>query len=143
VTERPGADEPAAESGVSTAEAVVAYLASFGTGDPDAVAWHVADDFVNEHASALGARSEGHEEYRRRLPGFLSSFPGLRYDVERIVAEGSHAAAVYRLRAMSEGHPIDIKGVMLIEVRHGKVARRTDYWDGLTYLNQIGRGIDI
>jgi ketosteroid isomerase-like protein len=31
---------------------------------------------------------------------------------------------------------------MLIEVRHGKVARRTDYWDALTFLNQTGRDVD-
>jgi ketosteroid isomerase-like protein len=142
---RAGQDVDDSDTGsvVSTADAAAAYLASFGTGDPEAVALHVTDDFVNDHASALGARSEGRAEYRRRLPGFLSSFPGLRYDVEHIVAEGPHAAASYRMRAMSEGRPIDIRGVMVIEVRHGKVARRTDYWDALTYLNQIGRGIDI
>lgn len=138
-----GLHDPETGPVVSTADAVAAYLASFGAGDPDAVAHHVTDDFVNDHASALGARGEGRNEYRRRLPGFLSSFPGLRYDVERIVAEGSHAAVSYRMHAMSEGWPIDIRGVMLIEVRDGKVARRTDYWDALTYLKQTGRAIDI
>jgi ribokinase len=135
-------DDTAAGPAASTADVAAAYLASFGTGDPDAVAHHVTDDFVNDHASALGARGEGRGEYRRRLPTFLSSFPGLRYDVERIVAEGSHAAVTYRMHATSDGWPIDIRGVMLIEVRDGKVARRTDYWDALTYLNQTGRGID-
>jgi ribokinase len=127
---------------VSTADVVADYLASFSTGDPETIARHVTEDFVNDHASALGSRSEGRDEYRRRLPGFLSSFPGLRYDIERIVAEGPHAAAAYRMRATSDGWPIDIRGVMLIEVRHGKVARRTDYWDALTFLNQTGREVD-
>jgi ribokinase len=136
-------DHDAAGPVASTADVAAAYLASFATGDPDAVAHHVTDDFVNDHASALGSRGEGRDEYRRRLPGFLASFPGLRYDVERIVAEGSHAAVTYRMSATSDGWPIDIRGVMMIEVRDGKVARRTDYWDALTYLNQTGRGIEL
>ena len=44
--------------------------------------------FVNDHASALGSRSEGRDEYRSRLPGFLARFPGIRYDVQQLVVDG-------------------------------------------------------
>jgi ketosteroid isomerase-like protein len=135
---------PPAPSGgpeASAAEAVVrSYLASFAAGDPDAIAAHVAPGFVNEHASALGRGSVGADEYRALLPGFLASLPSLRYDVEGLIADGGQVAVQYRLTATSDGRPIDLRGVMVIDVDldAGKIARRTDYWDSLTYLRQTG-----
>lgn len=115
-----------------------AYLDAFATGDPDAVAALVTDDFVNEHTAALGGGCVGKDEYRRRLPGFLASMPGLRYDVEEVIAEGDRAAAAYTLRTTVNERPIAVRGVMRFEVRDGKVARRTDYWDSLVFQRQAG-----
>lgn len=121
------------------AEVARAYVESFATGDPDAVASHVADDFVNEHTAALGSGCEGRHEYRRRLPGFLGGFPGLRYEVETVIGEGPVVAVPYRMTASPPYGDVDLRGVMVIEVREGLVARRTDYWDALTYLRQTGQ----
>ena len=119
-----------------------AYLASFTAGEADAIAAFVAADFVNEHASALGSGSVGRDEYRRRLPGFLDSFPGLRYEVGDVVADGSRAAVAYRLRATVDDHEIDLPGVMLLAVDDdGSITHRTDYWDSLTYLRQTGQAL--
>lgn len=123
----------------SPADTAAAYLAAFATGEPEQVAANVTDDFVNDHASALGSGCEGIDEYRRRLPGFLGSLPGLRYEIEQLIVDGSSVAAPYRLTATSDGTPVDIRGVMVIETRDGKVAKRTDYWDALTFLRQTGQ----
>lgn len=123
---------------MTVAETVRAYLASFADGDPDAIAAHVSNGFVNDHASALGSGSVGREEYRRRLPAFLASFPGLTYDIERIVADGSTAAVAYRLRATSDAHPVEVRGVMVFDIVDGLIEQRTDYWDSLGFLRQIG-----
>lgn len=123
----------------AAAEVAAAYLGSFATGDPDEVARHVTDDFVNEHTAALGSGCVGRDEYRRRLPGFLAGFPGLAYEVEQLIAEGDRVAAVYRMSAQPSEGPVDIRGVMVIEVRDGLVAHRTDYWDSLVYLRQTNQ----
>ena len=123
-------------SGRCPEETARSYLASFAAGDPDAIAAHVAAGFVNEHASALGRGSTGADEYRSRLPGFLASLPGLRYDVESVIAAGERVAVQYRLTATSDGRPIDVRGVMVIDVHDGLITHRTDYWDSLTYLRQ-------
>jgi steroid delta-isomerase-like uncharacterized protein len=120
------------------ADVARAYLASFAGRDPDAIAAHVADGFVNDHASALGSRSEGRVEYRRRLPDFLERFPGLRYDVEQVVADGSAVAAAYVMTATSDGRPIELRGVMVFDVADGEIRSRIDYWDSLTFLRQTG-----
>ncbi len=118
------------------------YLASFATGDPDAIAGCVAPDFVNEHLSELGSGCEGRDEYRRRLPGFLSTFVGARYTVVALAETSSSADDVivrYLFEATYEATPIDIPGIMWFTVRDGFIARRTDLWDSLTFLRQTGQ----
>jgi ketosteroid isomerase-like protein len=122
----------------STAAITRSYLASFATGEPDAVASHVTDDFVNEHTAALGTGCRGKDEYRRRLPDFLARFAGLRYEIEDLITEGDKSAVAYTMRARSAGQDITVRGVMRITVRDGLVAHRTDYWDALGFLKQIG-----
>lgn len=122
------------------AEVVRSYLASFTTRDPDAIAAHVAEGFVNDHASALGTPSEGRSAYRRRLPGFLEQMPGLRYDITNVVAQGGWVAAAYDLTATPDDRPVALRGLMLCEVVDGLVARRTDYWDSLGFLRQTDQG---
>jgi ketosteroid isomerase-like protein len=125
------------------ADVVRAYLGSFATGDPEAVAASVTVDFVNEHLSELGAGCEGREEYRRRLADFLSTFAGARYSIvtlaEVATPDAGDVVVRYRFEATYEGMPIDIPGVMWFEVRDGLIARRTDLWDSLTFLRQVGQ----
>jgi steroid delta-isomerase-like uncharacterized protein len=121
------------------ADVVRSYLAAFATADPDAVAAHVTDGFVNDHTAALGSGCEGRDEYRRRLPGFLGMFVGLRYDDVEVIADGDRVAATYRMRATHDGHEVDIRGVMVFDVADGRIARRTDYWDSLVFLRQVGQ----
>jgi steroid delta-isomerase-like uncharacterized protein len=124
---------------VTAAAVARRYVESFASGDPDAVAAHVTDDFVNEHTAALGSGCVGRDEYRNRLPGFLATFSGLRYEIEDVIAEGDRVVVPYTMHAVHDGHPVCIRGVMRFVVRDGLVARRTDYWDALTFLQQVGQ----
>jgi steroid delta-isomerase-like uncharacterized protein len=114
------------------------YLGALSSGDVDVVVALVTDDFVNEHTSELGSGLVGRSAYAERLPGFLSQFAALQYEVVETIAEHDRVAVRYRLTANFEGHPLDIPGVMLFEVRDGLIARRTDIWDSLTFLRQTG-----
>lgn len=116
----------------------VAYLAAFATGDPDLVAAHVAEDFVNEHTSALGEGSVGRDEYRRRLPGFLASMPGLAYEIEDVVSTRDRVMIAYTLHAQVNERDIAVRGVMRFLVRDGLIIRRVDYWDSTVFRRQAG-----
>jgi steroid delta-isomerase-like uncharacterized protein len=127
-------DAPRADSDVARS-----YVTSFASGDPEQIAAHVAPGFVNDHTSALGSGCVGRDEYRSRLPGFLASFPGLHYEVQSVIADGAGGVAIeYRMTATSDGHPVDIRGIMVMTISDGLIERRTDYWDSLTFLRQIG-----
>jgi len=121
----------------------LSYLASFGTGDPATIASHVGEDFINDHASALGSPCRGRHEYLRRLPAFLASMPGLHYNADQPIVDGPRVAAPYTLHAsgLSKDQlpvPITIRGVMLLRIEHGLITERLDVWDALTYLRQVG-----
>ena len=116
----------------------VAYLAAFGTGNPAAITSLVTDDFINEPTAALGGGCVGKDEYARRVPGFLASMPGLRYDVEEVIAEGDRVAAAYTLHARVNDRDIAVRGVMRFRVEGELIAHRTDYWDSLVFKQQAG-----
>lgn len=122
----------------SPAEVCRGYLEAFSTGEPEAVAAFVTDDFVNEHTAALGGGCVGIDEYRRRLPAFMASMPGLRYDIEDVVADGDRVCAAYTLRTTVNDKPIAVRGVMRFFLRDGKIAHRIDYWDSLVFQRQAG-----
>ena len=122
----------------------VDYLRSFATADPTLIAAYVTEGFVNDHASALGSPCEGRAEYLRRLPGFLASMPGLRYEPDEPIVDGTRVAVPYTLHATGNGpdresRPITIRGVMLLQFEGGLIASRLDVWDALTYLRQTGQ----
>ena len=125
------------------AAVALSYLGSFATGDPETIASHVGEDFINDHASALGSPSRGRQEYLRRLPAFLASLPGLHYDADQPIVDGPRVAAPYTLHASGlskDQHvvPITIRGVMLMRIENGLITKRLDVWDALTYLRQVG-----
>ena len=117
------------------------YLEAFASGDPDAIAALVTENFVNEHLSELGSGCVGRDEYRQRLDGFLATFAGATYTIETIggLDRPGEVIARYRFIARYEGTPIDIAGMMWFAVRDGLIARRTDLWDSLSFLRQTGQ----
>jgi limonene-1,2-epoxide hydrolase len=120
-------------------EVCTAYLNAFATSDPSAVVACVTDDFVNEHTSALGSGCAGKAEYAGRVPGFMQSMPGLRYEIEDIVADGDRVCAAYTMHAHVNNRDIAVRGMMRFRVQRGLIAHRVDYWDSLVFQRQAGK----
>ncbi len=64
--------------------------------------------------------------------------PGLRYEVEDVVADGDRVVAMYTLHAEVNDRPIAVRGAMRFDLRGGLIARRVDYWDSLVFQRQAG-----
>ena len=128
--------------GDSTRSVVEGYIAALNGGDPDVIAAHVAEDFVNEHTSSLGHSLTGRDDYRRRLASFLDEFRELHYEAEDLIVEGSRAAVPYLMTfrwsgGPGEAVPVRIRGMFRFEVADGLVARRVDYWDSAEFERQV------
>lgn len=120
----------------STRDVVVAYLDAINAGEADAAADLVADDFHNEHTSALGNSLRGRDAYRDRLPRFLAEFAGIRYELEDVIVDGERAAVPYTMTCEWHGHPVRIRGMFRFRVVDGHIAHRVDYWDSNEFERQ-------
>jgi predicted SnoaL-like aldol condensation-catalyzing enzyme len=114
------------------------YVTSFASGDPDQITRWITDDFINEHTAALGSGCVGKAEYTARIPGFLKSMPGLRYDIEDTLADGNRIAIAYVLRTTVNKRDIAVRGVMRFVVDGELIRHRIDYWDSLVFQQQAG-----
>jgi ketosteroid isomerase-like protein len=112
------------------------YLDAFSSGEPAQVAAHVTEGFINQHFGLLGGGCETKAAYEKRLVGFLAGFNNLRYDVEAVCTEENEGTARYKMHFEQEGTAFEVPGMMWFEIEGGKIAKRIDCWDGLTYLKQ-------
>lgn len=126
-------------NGLTPRQIVLNYLDAFSSGNPEAIAAWVSEDFENVHTSTLGESSSGRTEYLKRLPAFLAVFAGLSYEPQEVLSEGERVAVAYKLKANNLGVDIEIDGMMLLTVAGDRIIRRVDYWDGLSYLHQTGQ----
>lgn len=117
-------------------ERVLSYLESFSSANPDEIVAHVTDDFDNRQVAEIGAGCEGKAVYHERLTSFLADFRRLRYVVDTVIAEGDQVAVTYKMSCVYANKPVAIPGAMVLTLREGLIAVRTDYWDGLSFLNQ-------
>lgn len=115
---------------------ICSYLKSFASGQPKQVAAHVTDDFVNQHLGLLGAGCETKVVYEQRLAKFLSGFENLNYEIQAVCSTPSQGSARYRMTFDQDGTSFAVPGMMWFEISSGKIAKRIDCWDGLTYLKQ-------
>lgn len=115
---------------LSTRQAVTAYLDALNAHDADRIAACVSLDFLNEHTSTGGVGRVGRVAYRAALDGFLAEFTDLHYEPEQLLVDGSRCAVPYRMTAVLQGRPLDVRGVFVFVVDGaGLISKRTDYWD--------------
>ena len=55
------------------------------------------------------------------------------------MTEGDRVVVSYMMRAVHNGHPIEIPGMFDIVIVDGLIRRRIDYFDSLTFLRQTGQ----
>jgi ketosteroid isomerase-like protein len=129
--------------GAVSADTVRRYLDGLNRADPDAVVAEVSADFVNEHTSDAARGVVGSEPYRQRLEEFLADFVGLRYESEDFLVDGNRIAVPYRMSARwrdADGslRPFSLRGIFVFTLRDGRICRRVDYWDGMSFARQVG-----
>ena len=113
------------------------------------VSMHTDDSVFENHTT--GDVNEGKEAIGRAIRGIFSVFPDLSFEarsqyirddlvVQEWTARGTHLGTMTRsgIEVAPTDRQVEYKGMDVIPIRDGLVARKDVYSDGVTLLRQLG-----
>jgi steroid delta-isomerase-like uncharacterized protein len=134
---------PAAEPAI-----VVAYAEALNAHEPERVAALYAEDATVEQAVRDGNLFRGRAEIAAWVADNLRGVPDLTVTTESAIVEGDRIAWQWVYRGAytgqypglpaGEGQPIELRGVSLLTLEDGLIARETVYFDNASFLAQVG-----
>jgi steroid delta-isomerase-like uncharacterized protein len=126
------------------------YNAAWNDHDVGAILAMHADDSVFENHTT-GDLNVGKEEIGNAIRGIFTVFPDLTFEtrrqyirdglvVQEWTARGTHLGKMTRagLEVEPTGKGVEYRGMDVIPIEDGKVARKDVYSDGVTLLRQLG-----
>jgi steroid delta-isomerase-like uncharacterized protein len=126
------------------------YNEAWNAHDVDAiVAMHTEDSVFENHTT--GDVNVGREAIGRAITGIFGVFPDLAFEtrrqyvrddlvVQEWTARGTHQGTMTRsgIEVEPTGRTVEYRGMDVIPIREGLVARKDVYSDGVTLLRQLG-----
>ena len=113
------------------------------------VSMHTEDSVFENHVT--GDVNVGREEIGRAISGIFAVFPDLAFETRRAyvredlvvqewTARGTHDGPMVRagIEVQPTGRKVEYKGMDVIPIRDGLVARKDVYSDSITLLRQLG-----
>jgi steroid delta-isomerase-like uncharacterized protein len=126
------------------------YNAAWNGHDVEAIVSMHTDDSVFEN-HVTGDVNVGREQIARAIEGIFAVFPDLQFETRRAyiredlvvqewTARGTHEGTMTRagIEVPPTGRKVEYKGVDVIPIRDGLVARKDVYSDSVTLLRQLG-----
>jgi steroid delta-isomerase-like uncharacterized protein len=131
-------------------EFIERYNAAWNDHDVDAIVSMHTDDSVFENHTT-GDVNIGKDAIRSAITGIFGVFPDLSFEarsqylredlvVQEWTARGTHEGPMNRSGMTIEptGRTVEYRGMDIIPIRNGMVARKDVYSDGVTLLRQLG-----
>jgi len=136
--------------GAALQEFIDRYNAAWNDHDVDAiVSMHTEDSVFENHTT--GDVNIGKDAIAQAITGIFGVFPDLSFEarsqyvrddlvVQEWTARGTHQGPMTRSGMTIEptGHTVEYRGMDIIPIRDGLVARKDVYSDGVTLLRQLG-----
>jgi len=126
------------------------YNAAWNDHDVEAIVSMHTDDSVFEN-HVTGDVNVGRDQIARAIEGIFSVFPDLRFETRRAyirddlvvqewTARGTHEGTMTRsgMEVPPTGRKVEYKGMDVIPMSDGLVARKDVYSDSVTLLRQLG-----
>jgi steroid delta-isomerase-like uncharacterized protein len=136
--------------GAELQEFIDRYNAAWNAHDVDAIVSMHTDDSVFEN-HVTGDVNVGREAIGRAVSGIFSVFPDLTFETRRAyvredlvvqewTARGTHRGPMTRsgIEVPATGRHVEYRGMDVIPIRDGLVARKDVYSDSITLLRQLG-----
>jgi steroid delta-isomerase-like uncharacterized protein len=136
--------------GVALEELIDRYNAAWNAHDVDAIVdMHTADSVFENHTT--GDVNVGREAIGNAIRGIFTVFPDLQFEtrrryirddlvVQEWTARGTHLGKMNRagMEVEPTGKNVEYRGMDVIPIAEGLVARKDVYSDGVTLLRQLG-----
>ena len=136
--------------GAELQEFIDRYNAAWNDHDVDAIVSMHTDDSVFENHTT-GDVNIGKDAIAQAVTGIFAVFPDLSFEarsqylrddlvVQEWTARGTHEGPMSRsgMTIQPTGRTVDYRGMDIIPIRDGLVARKDVYSDGVTLLRQLG-----
>jgi steroid delta-isomerase-like uncharacterized protein len=136
--------------GTELQEFIDRYNAAWNAHEVDVIVSMHTDDSVFEN-HVTGDVNVGHEEIGRAINSIFAVFPDLAFETRRAyiredlvvqewTARGTHEGTMTRsgIEVPPTGRTVDYRGMDVIPIRDGLVARKDVYSDSVTLLRQLG-----
>ena len=123
-------------NGPELQEFIDRYNAAWNGHDVEAIVSMHTDDSVFENHTT-GDVNIGKEAIAKAITGIFSVFPDLEFEAR---SQGTHEGPMTRsgIKVEPTGKPVEYRGMDIIPIRDGLVARKDVYSDGVTLLRQLG-----
>ncbi len=131
--------KPVSNHAVSVAEK---WVAAWNSHDPDKMLPVFTDDVFYEDV-AYGEVSHGHAEFRKFAADEFEGVPDLELKLIRASVQNGHGTIEWSFSGTDKGiyktgKKFTVRGVSVIDVRDGKIARSLDFYDSGTIMRQVG-----
>jgi steroid delta-isomerase-like uncharacterized protein len=136
--------------GAELQEFIDRYNAAWNDHDVEAIVSMHTDDSVFEN-HVTGDVNVGREQIGKAIAGIFSVFPDLSFEgrrtyiredlvVQEWTARGTHEGMMTRsgMEVSPTGRKVEYRGMDVIPIRDGLVARKDVYSDSVTLLRQLG-----
>ena len=136
--------------GAELQEFIDRYNADWNDHDVETIVSMHTDDSVFEN-HVTGDVNVGREQIGKAIAGIFSVFPDLSFEgrrtyirddlvVQEWIARGTHEGTMTRsgMEVPPTGRKVEYKGMDVIPIRDGLVARKDVYSDSVTLLRQLG-----
>ena len=122
------------------------YHAAWLSYDVERIATFFTDDCVYEDV-AMGVVNRGKQELKAFVTCTFAAFPDIKFEDKSFFSSGDCIAIEWVMTGTQTGDlpgipatnkSFSVRGASVTELRAGKISRNSDYWNLVSFLQQIG-----
>ncbi|MGD0794830.1 MAG: ester cyclase [Dehalococcoidales bacterium] len=123
------------------------YTAAWNLHDVNKILSFFTDDCIYEDV-ALGLVNHGKKELTDFINRITLAYPDFKFEVKSVFQAGDWLADEWVMtgtwahssnpKMPATGKKFSIRGASVQELRNGKIRRNSDYWDRVTFRQQVG-----
>src|SRR5262249_30780056 len=118
------------------------WIGAWNSHDVNRVIPLFTDDVLYEDVT-FGAVNHGSADLRKFASFFFEAVPDMKFEVVKSSVQGEHGIIEWIFSGTDKGvyktgKKFRVRGVSILDLAHGKIARNLDFYDSATIMRQVG-----